>query len=283
MRAVNLIPAEQRSGASVGAGRSEGGAYAVLGAVAGIAVLTFLYGSAHHDVGNREKQVASLTEQAQRAQTAAQQLAPYTSFVALQQQREQAYTTLVNSRFDWAHAFHELGRVLPVQTSISSITGTIGAGTSTAPAPAPAPAATPAPASSSTTSSSPTSSSAAVAASAASASASTPVASATPAGSVPTFTLSGCATSQPVVAQTLQRLRLMDGVSDVKLSSSSVGGSGGAGGSSTAGCPVTGPTFSVTVTFDGLPASTGSSTTGGAPATPAATTASPTTAQVSAK
>ena len=39
------------------------------------------------------------------------------------------------------------------------------------------------------------------------------VTSATPPGSVPTFTLSGCATSQTEVAQTLNRLRLMDGVS----------------------------------------------------------------------
>ena len=36
MRAVNLIPAGQRSGASVGAGRSQGGAYAVLALLANV-------------------------------------------------------------------------------------------------------------------------------------------------------------------------------------------------------------------------------------------------------
>ncbi len=46
------------------------------------------------------------------------------------------------------------------------------------------------------------------------------VTSATPPGSVPTFTLSGCATSQSEVAQTLDRLRLIDGVSEVTLQSS---------------------------------------------------------------
>ena len=39
MRAVNLIPADQRGGASVGAGRSQGAAYAVLGLLAGLAVM----------------------------------------------------------------------------------------------------------------------------------------------------------------------------------------------------------------------------------------------------
>ena len=45
-----------------------------------------------------------------------------------------------------------------------------------------------------------------------------------PAGSVPTFTLAGCATSQTEVAQTLDRLRLIDGVSEVTLQSSTQGG-----------------------------------------------------------
>ena len=50
MRAVNLIPADQRGGAPVGAGRSEGGAYAVLAVIAGLAVMAVLYGKAHHAV-----------------------------------------------------------------------------------------------------------------------------------------------------------------------------------------------------------------------------------------
>ena len=55
MRAVNLIPAEQRGGASVGAGRSQGAAYAVLGLVAGLAVMVVLYGIARHQVTSRTR------------------------------------------------------------------------------------------------------------------------------------------------------------------------------------------------------------------------------------
>ena len=194
MRAVNLIPAEQRGGGSVGAGRSGGAAYAVLALVAGLAVMALLYGSAQHQVSSRRSQAASITERAQAAQSAAARLAPYTSFIALRQERTQAVEQLVNSRFDWAHVFHEFGRVFPVDASLSSLTGTIGTATGGASSASAGAAGSPA-----------------------------AVASATPPGSVPTFTVSGCATSQTAVAQTLTRLRLMDGVSNVTLQSSTKG------------------------------------------------------------
>lgn len=219
MRAVNLIPAEQRSGASVGVGRSEGGAYAVLALAAGVAVLALLYGSADRQISSRRAQAATIAAKAEQAQTQAQRLAPYTSFIALREQRTQAVNTLVDSRFDWAHVFHEFGRVLPFETSISSLSGTVGSASSTG-----------------AVASSPSSSSAT---------------SATPPGSVPTFTLSGCATSQSAVALTLERLRLIDGVSEVTLqsSTSSSAGGGGAGG----GCPAHDPSFTALVAFDPLP------------------------------
>ena len=226
MRAVNLIPSDQRGGSSVGAGRSEGAAYGVLVLFVAIAVLAVLYGKAQREVESRKTQAATVNAQAQRAQAEASQLAPYTSFVALRQQREQAVATLVDSRFDWAHAFHEFGRVLTGETEITSLDGSIAAGASTAA----------------------TSGAAAPAATAS-------VSSATPAGSVPTFNLTGCATSQDAVAQMLQRLRLIDGVNTVTLLSSTKGG-GGAG--STGGCPVNGPAFAVVVAFDGLPSAAAS-------------------------
>jgi hypothetical protein len=82
------------------------------------------------------------------------------------------------------------------------------------------------------------------------------VTSATPPGSVPTFILSGCATSQSEVALTLERLRLIDGVNEVTLQSStksSAGASAGAGG--LGGCAKSDPAFSVQVSFDPLPTS----------------------------
>jgi Tfp pilus assembly protein PilN len=238
MRAVNLIPSDSRPGSAPGAGRSGGVAYAVLAVLGGLAILALLYGMAHHQISSRRAQAASLSARAQRAQAEAARLAPYTSFASLREQRTQAVSDLVDARFDWAHAFHELGRVLPSDASISSLTGTVGSSTGATSSTASAPAA-----------SSATSSSAAAARSTAT--------SATPPGSAPVFSLSGCATSQSEVALTLARLRLIDGVSEVTLQSSTKSGTtGSAGGASgSGGCEPSQPAFTVQVTFDPLPSS----------------------------
>jgi Tfp pilus assembly protein PilN len=233
MKAVNLIPSEERRGGPVGIGRSGGAAYIVLGALCVLAVLVLLYGMARHQVSDRKGKLASITAQTQRAQEAATALTPYTSFVALREQRSQAVEAVVDSRFDWAHAFHELGRVLPKDTSVASIDGTVG-GTS-------APGSTPSAPAAATTTTAATATTA-------------PATSATPPGSVPTMILSGCASTQAEVALTLQRLRLMDGVSAVSLQSSTKSNSTGAGGASSNGnCGAQGPTFNAQITFEPLP------------------------------
>jgi Tfp pilus assembly protein PilN len=229
MRAVNLIPVDQRGGGGLAAGRSQGGAYAVLALVAVLALFTFLYGSARHAISSRRAQAASIAAQTQQAQALAAQLTAYTSFLSLREQRVQAVSQLAQSRFDWARAFHELGRVLPHEASVNSLAGTIGSQTSTA---------------GSTTA----------------ATSSTAVTSATPPGSIPIFTVSGCATTQTQVAQTLNRLRLIEGVKDVSLQSStqSVGSSGS---SATGGCPAKAASFTAVITFAPLPAVSSSSAT----------------------
>lgn len=234
MRAVNLVPESQRGTVSA-AGRSGGGAYAVLVVLGGLALLAFLYGSAAHEISDNQSKAAALSARAERAETAANQLTPYTSFIAARESRIQAVSLLVDTRFDWAHSLHELGRVLPKDASISSIDGAVGSSTATA-------------------------------ASSASATAKTGagVASATPPGAVPTFTVNGCATSQGEVALVLQHLRLMDGVSEVKLASSTK--SEGSTSSSPGSCAPGDPAFVATIAFDGLP-------TPSAPSAPATTLA----------
>ncbi|HME03358.1 MAG TPA: hypothetical protein VKG38_10060 [Solirubrobacteraceae bacterium] len=235
MRAVNLIPAEQRSGAPVGAGRSGGVAYAVLALLAGIAVLALVYGIAHHQVTSRTSQVASLQARASAEQASAAQLAPYTSFVAMRQARVTAVEQLVDSRFDWAHTLHEFARVLPRDASLSSVSGTIGSAAGTSPGASPS-----AGASSSAT---------------AGAGSSASVSSVTPPGSVPTFAVTGCASTQDAVAETIDRLRLINGVSSVALTNSTKPGSGVTSSTpGTGGCGANAPTFTLSVAFQPLPA-----------------------------
>jgi Tfp pilus assembly protein PilN len=230
MKAVNLIPGEQRQGAgglSDLTGRSGGGALILLGVIVGLAVMIVMYGSAHHSISSQNGEVAQIKAQTSAVEARTGRLTPYTNFVTMADQRTQTVAQLVQARFDWSHALHELGRVLPADTSLSALHGTVGAAGTTPGAGA------------STTA-------AAVGA--------TP-ASSTPPGSTPVFTLTGCATSQSVVAQALQRLRLMDGASEVQLQSSTKTETAGAsGGGASDGCSGSDPSFTTQVTFVGLPA-----------------------------
>lgn len=261
MKAVNLIPREERrsSGGGIPTGRSGGAVFAVLGVLAGLAVLALLYGRADHQISSRRAEVASLNARVQQAQARTGALAAYTSFLQMREQRVQAVTALMESRFDWAQVFHELGRVLPAnQVSLSSVEGTVGSSTGTAGATAGAPA--------STSTSATTSSGAAGASS---------VTSATPPGSIPTFKLAGCATSQAEVALMLERLRLIDGVKEVTLQSSTKSGSGGGSAAgSNSGCPASAPVFAAQVVFDALPTVPTGSSSGAATITASATATS---------
>lgn len=260
MRAVNLIPAEHREGAAVGVGRSEGAAYALMGLILGLAVMIGLYGMAKRQVDSRSAQAASLAAQAQTAQAQASQLAPYTSFIALREQRQQDATTLVDSRFDWAHAMHELGRVIPPFVTLESVTGTVGA------APSSGTSSTSAPSTTAPSSTTPSTTSGAAA--------SSTVASTTPPGAVPSMTLGGCAITQKAVAILLERLRLMDGVSTVSLQSST-GASilkGGAGakaaaktGANESACGSGAPKFALAIDFDALPSTAAETASATAP------------------
>ena len=247
MRAVNLIPEDQRAGGAGVAGRSNGAAYAVLALVGGLALLALLYGLAQRQVTSRKAQAASLNAHAQQAQTAAAALAPYTNFVSLREEREHAVSQLVDSRFDWAHAFHEIARVLPRTASITSIQGTIGSTSGTGSGSGTSSS------SSGTSSSTTTSSSSATSAASTAKGAASSAVSATPPGSVPTFTVSGCATSQAQVARVLNRLRLIDGVQEVTLQSSTKPTVGGGATASVGQCPPNGPAFTVVLTFAPLP------------------------------
>ncbi len=265
MRAFNLIPADERGGAGISAGKSGGSAFVVLGLLGVLAIFALLYGQASRQISSETSKIATLNTQAQTAQAQAAKLQPYVSFKTMHEQRVQAVDQLVDSRFDWAHAFHELGRVLPPgQVSLTSLTGTIGSSSGSSSAGADTAAGASSKASAATGAKTPAAGSSGAAT--ASSSSGGSAASATPPGSVPTFTLAGCATSQAMVALTLTRLRLIDGVSEVTLQSSTQAakGTGGSSGGSS-GC--TGATFAMQITFDPLPSASATSSSAPTPTT----------------
>ena len=252
MKAVNLIPGEQRQGAgglSDLTGRSGGAALIVLGVVVGLAVMIAMYGSAHHSISSQNGEVAQI-----KAET------------SVGRSSHRAADALHQLRHDGRSAHRDCGSTRPSALRLVSCPARAwsrAAGRHLAQRAArhcrsrwnnrrryrsydsAAAGATPA--------------------------------SSTPPGSTPVFTLTGCATSQTVVAQALQRLRLMDGASEVQLQSSTKaetsGASGASGGSGAAGsCSGSDPSFTTQVTFVGLPAApaTGVPTAAGAAAASAA-------------
>jgi Tfp pilus assembly protein PilN len=123
MRAVNLIPADQQRGAGGAAGRSGGGAYLLLGALALIVVMAGTYVMAGKKVDDKKAELASVTQQAVAAEAKAQQLTSYTKFASIRTKRVDTVTQLANSRFDWSHALREVARVLPTNAWLTSMTG----------------------------------------------------------------------------------------------------------------------------------------------------------------
>ena len=231
MKAVNLIPAEQRERAGGYANRSGGVAYVFLGVLAVLALMALLYGVARHNVSNKQSEAAKLQQEAQQVQAQATTLSPYKTFISIRESREKTVRELVDSRFDWAHVLSELGRVLPVGVSIGSMEGCV-----TQP---------------STTGAAETSCSSG----AASAKSAASTGSATPAGSIPHFTISGCALTQSIVARMLTDLKLIDGAKEVELASAAKSGTNAAGGAGSGGanCPKGNVSYSARLTFLPLP------------------------------
>ncbi len=125
MRAVNLIPVDRRVGAGVGLGRSQGGAYAVIGIVILLALMVFLYGKASHQVTSDKSQTAKVTTEAEQAKSDAGALARFNGLISESEARTTAAETLIDTRFDWAHTLARTrSRAAPADLALR-LTGTV--------------------------------------------------------------------------------------------------------------------------------------------------------------
>jgi Tfp pilus assembly protein PilN len=238
MKAVNLIPAEERRNSSAG-GRSGGAAYALLGILAVLVLVAAAYALSARQVSHKRSQLARLNSSAAAAEAQAQRLTAFTDFTSLRAKREQTVKSIAASRFDWAHALHEVARTIPANAWLTSLTGTVAPGVNVG---------------GGSTSS---------------------LRGALP---VPAIDISGCTTSQKSVARMLVHMRQIDGVQQVALQSSAksdsagggAGGGSGGGGSCASGSDQF-PAFQMTIFFN-------AATPLAAPAAPTAAPAAATTA-----
>ena len=124
MRAVNLIPPEERRGerAPLRAGAIS---YLLVGAlavaVAGVSAVV-VFGN---QVSDREAEVATLEAQEAEARTTAATLGPYLEFARMAEARQLTVSSLANSRFDWERILRELAIVIPHDVWLVSVAGTV--------------------------------------------------------------------------------------------------------------------------------------------------------------
>jgi len=244
MRAVNLIPADERRGGAHGKGRTGAGVYVVLGVMATVVVMVTVTMVAGRQVDAKRSDLAGVRAETAVHQREVTRLAGFTEFATLRAQRQETVTSLAKSRFNWADALREVARTIPRDTQLVSLTGTVAPGVPIE-----------------------------------GGSGADPLRASLP---VPAFELKGCTGSQAAVARVIAAMRRIEGVQRVSLSSSEKteqgggGGGSGAGGGGAAGDCRGGssrvPAFSMTIFFEAPAAGT---TTPGAPATGAPATGAP--------
>lgn len=219
MKAVNLIPAEERRGAGGSAGRSGGAVYVVLGALALLVVVVGLWAHAGGQVDDRKAELARAEREAVAAEARAASLAAYTSFNALRVRRTETVRSIASSRFDWAHALNEVSRVIPEDVALESVRGTVAPGVAVK-----------------------------------GAAVTNPLRAADPA---PALEIVGCSADQAKVARMLTRMRLIDGVKRVSLQESKKledsKAEGAAGGVDCRRGDASVPRFNLVAFFDAVP------------------------------
>jgi Tfp pilus assembly protein PilN len=142
MRAVNLMPRDARGATGAASAGSGAGVYVLIAGLGALVLLATLWAFAGKQVGDREAKLASVNARAAAAEQRATDGAPYVAFAKLATDRVNTVTTLSATRFDWAHAMREVGRVLPADVWLTGMSGASGAGSE---APSPATSAAPAP------------------------------------------------------------------------------------------------------------------------------------------
>lgn len=247
MRAVNLIPADSR-GRGGNRGPSTGmqvPVYALLAVLTAAVALVTVYVLTNNSIASRTATLSSLNAQVTQEQAAVARLGVFTKFSQLAQTRVGTVRSIAAARFDWHAALTDLSKVVPANTTLQSLVGTV------------VPGASPGGGGSGGTGQLRT------------------------AVSAPAFELTGCTRSQDDVARLISQLRLINGVTRVTFSNSQVSNTASAPagpGGSPQGCGANAPTFDLVVFFQPVPNAGPSGVASiGAPTTTAGTTTAGTT------
>ena len=181
MKAVNLIPSDQRRARPSGEG--SGSAYVVLGLLAVLLVMAVAYVMTSNSANDSATKADKAKQEADVLAAKASKLDSYTDFASIKEQRLMAVRLAAETRFDWERLMREISHVMPAGSWLQT-TQASTAGDPNVAAPASA-AATP-----------------------------------TVAPTGPSANFVGCTPKQSEVAKILVRLRSMHRVTDVELNES---------------------------------------------------------------
>jgi Tfp pilus assembly protein PilN len=219
VKAVNLIPADARKNRSGSASGLRIPTYALLGVLAAALALVTVYVLTGNTIRDRQAKLSTLQTQVAVAQAQAARLGSYGKFGQIAQTRLQTVAGIASTRFDWHTALADLSQVVPANTSLQTLSGTVAPGATTG-----------------------------------GSGGSGAGANLRGAEQTPALELVGCTRTQDDVARLMSRLRLIDGVTRVTLGSSqkATNGSVSANGASSQGCGG-GANFDMIVFFETLP------------------------------
>jgi Tfp pilus assembly protein PilN len=127
MKAVNLIPTEQRRAQSSGA--LGGSSYIVLGVLAVLLLMVAGYVLTSNNVNQHKSDAAEAKAEADQLEAEVAARGAYTNFAQLKEARVASVSTVADTRFDWERLMRELSRVMPagswLQTTDASVTGNV--------------------------------------------------------------------------------------------------------------------------------------------------------------
>jgi Tfp pilus assembly protein PilN len=190
-------------------------AYIVVGAFALALIAITALIVTNSKISDRKSEVTQLESRQTTLEAKATALAPYNQFTSVREQRQATITSLAQSRFDWERVLTELSLVIPPDVQLSSLDGSAAAGVATSGAGGAMRMSIPGPA----------------------------------------FEIVGCAPSQAAVAEFIEALKEIDGVTRVGMSSSTGGESESGGAASASTCEAGGQNFQFAMVagFDAAP------------------------------
>ncbi len=135
MRAVNLIPRENRRSAVTTAGLSLSPAYLLPAALVLAVALVSVLVLTNNTISQRQTQLTSMRTELARDQAVAARLAAYQRFAQLAKARVTTVRDILATRFDWHGALEDLSKVVPTNTSLQSLNATVAPNTGSSSSP----------------------------------------------------------------------------------------------------------------------------------------------------